>query len=282
MKFLSAEWAGFTFADFPKRTREAGRAIARMLRGQAPDPFEDPEKVIMTALLIFACRKERAWIPEVTEFEALLGAIRASPALLQHFPGDVQQGPADTLRRVWSAYVGKVRAIVGGDIPIHRLVAGDPGSNPLADVLALPGGALDEVEDHDIATTSHCTQLTRGTADESRLLLVMLQGVVGFAAEQPLSFKAAETLLRTTLVEPADDRLAEAWLDANAPHQHHSGLMALWHDFWEERTSTLHDDSGADDYRRFLATWLPVIAPAQARAKAPAKAKPPAKAISKA
>jgi hypothetical protein len=58
--------------------------------------------------------------------------------------------------------------------------------------------------------------------------------------------------------------------------------MALWHDFWEERTSTLHDDSGADDYRRFLATWLPVSAPAQARAKAPAKAKPPAKAISKA
>ena len=219
----------------------------------------------MTALLIFACRKERAWIPEVTEFEALLGAIRASPALLQHFPGDVPQGHEDTLRRVWSAYVGKVRAIVGGDIPIHRLVAGDPGSNPLADVLALPGGALDEVVDHDIATTSHCTQLTRSTADESRLLLVMLQGVVGFAAEQPLSFKAAETLLRTTLVEPADDRLAEAWLDANAPHQHHSGLMALWHDFWEERTSTLHDDSGADDYRRFLATWLPVSRPVPRR-----------------
>jgi hypothetical protein len=115
-----SEWAGFTFADFAKReqgaddarrTREAGHAIARMLRGQAPDPFEDPEKVIMTALLILACRKERAWIPEVTEFEALLGAIRASPALLQHFPGDVPRGHEDTLRRVWSAYVGKVRAI---------------------------------------------------------------------------------------------------------------------------------------------------------------------------
>ena len=82
MKFLSAEWAGFTFADFAKReqgaddarqTREAGRAIARMLRGQAPDPFEDPEKIIMTALLIFACRKERAWIPEVHGIRSAAG-----------------------------------------------------------------------------------------------------------------------------------------------------------------------------------------------------------------
>ena len=55
--------------------------------------------------------------------------------------------------------------------------------------------------------------------------------------------------------------------------QYHSGLIDLWRDFWEERTSTLDEDARADDYRRFLATWLPMRAPGKPRPKSPAKVK---------
>jgi hypothetical protein len=278
-----SQWASTPFADFARREqgadevrrrREAAAAIARLLRGQTPDPHQDPDQVIMTALLILAYEKQQIWIADAKGFEKLLGKVRKAPARFATLPAGVPPAHRPVIEAVWTTNARTVLALItDARVPLHQLVAGDPGTNRLQDLLVLPDGSLEDIDGHGDAMTSHWKKVTRGTADESRLLLVMLQGVMGFTAKPPLGWRAAETLLRTTLAEPPPEQPLTAWLDANAPHQYHSGLIDLWRDFWEERTSTLDEDARADDYRRFLATWLPMRAPAKPRPKGPAKVK---------
>ncbi len=263
-----AEWAHLPFealaerereAELSSRRRAAAEALAATLEGTPPEPYYEPEQVILTALLIRAYARERAWIDAVRPFEALLEAVRRTPARFRELPPGVPPAHRETIEAVWASEGPRViEAIAASDVPVHRLVAGDPATNPLHAWLVLPADAIDDVDDVGELTTSHWQALTGGATDEPRLLATMLQGVVGFESTWPLAPKAAETLLRKTLAERPDERRVAAWLDANAPHQYHADLVGLWRDFWDERESTLDADAGADVYRRFAAEWLPV------------------------
>ncbi|MFN9774722.1 MAG: hypothetical protein ACK54X_19145 [Burkholderiales bacterium] len=272
-----AEWAHLPFevllerqreAELASRRRAAADALAATLEGTPPEPYYEPEQVILTALLIHAYAPEKAWIDGVRGFEALLEAVRRTPARLRVLPPGVPPEHRETIEDVWSSEGPRViDAIVESDEPVHRLVAGDPITNPLHAWLVLPADALDDVDDVGELTTSHWQALTGGATDEPRLLATMLQGVIGFEAAWPLTPKAAETLLRKTLAERPEERRVAAWLDANAPHQYHADLVGLWRDFWDERESALGGESAADVHQRFAAEWLPVKAVA-AKAKA--------------
>jgi hypothetical protein len=219
--------------------------------------------VILTALLIRAYAPRTAWIDGTRAFEALLEAVRRTPARFRELPPGVPAAHRETVEGVWASEGPRlIDAIAGSGVPVHRLVAGDPATNPLHAWLVLPADAIDDVDDVGELTTSHWRALTGGATDEPRLLATMLQGVVGFEASWPLAPRAAEALLRKTLATRPDERRVAAWLDANAPHQYHADLIDLWRDFWDERASTLDEDAGADAYRRFAAEWLPVKAAA--------------------
>jgi hypothetical protein len=267
-----AEWAHLSFDAFVEREREAelasrrraaAAALAATLEGTPPEPYYEPEQVILTALLIRAYAPRKAWIDGMRAFEALLEAVRRTPARFRELPPGVPVAHRETVEDVWAREGPRlIDAIARPDVPVHRLVAGDPATNPLHAWLVLPADAIDDVDDVGELTTSHWQALTGGATDEPRLLATMLQGVIGFEAAWPLAPKAAETLLRKTLAGRPDERRVAAWLDANAPHQYHADLLGLWRDFWDERASTLDGDAKSDAYRRFAAEWLPVKAPA--------------------
>lgn len=250
-------------AEIASRRRAAAAAMAATLEGTPPEPYYEPEQVILTALLIHAYAREKAWIDDVRGFETLMAAVRKAPSRFRKLPAGVPAEHHETVRAVWLADGPKVvDAITGTDTPVHQLVAGDPLANPLHGWLVLPADALGDLEDIGEQTTAHWEALTRDGADEARLLALMLQGAMGFEAKLPLAPRTAETLLKKTLAERPDDRLIAAWLDANAPHQLHAGLLELWRDFWDERETVLDADAKADAYRTFAREWLPVKAAA--------------------
>jgi hypothetical protein len=282
-----AEWAHLPFdvlverqreAELASRLRAAADAIAATLDGTPPEPYYEPEQVILTALLIRTYVREPAWIDGVRGFEALFEAVRRTPERFRTLPPGVPPDHRETIEDVWAGEGPRlIDAIAGSDEPVHRLVAGDPITNPLHAWLVLPADAIDDVDEVGELTTSHWQTLTGGATDEPRLLATMLQGVIGFEAAWPVTPKGAETLLRTTLAERPDERRAAAWLDANAPHQYHADLLGLWRDFWDERGSALDGEAAADAYRHFAVEWLPVKAKAAKAVVAPQAGGPAAK-----
>lgn len=267
-----AVWSGMSWADFAarergaeerRRRRGAARALASALDGRPPEPYHEPEQVILTALLILAYTpKRRAWIADLRGFESLLESVRATPSAFASLPAGVPLAYRPIVETVWRERAPRaLRVITDASVPLHRLVGGDPLTNPLHDWLVVPDSALDEVDSVGAHTTAHWETLTGGRTDEEHLLLVMLAGIYGIDVETPLSLKAAEALVKTTCAERPDDRLVEAWLDANAPHQYHDGLVGLWTDFFDDREVQLEEGTSALAWRVFAAQWLPVRAP---------------------
>jgi len=268
-----AEWAHLPYDEFAerergaeqaRRRRAAAAALVRALQGEVPEAFHEPEQVILTGLLVLAYEPARVWVGDPQGFERLLGRVRRSPATFSRLPAGLPVGHEAVIREVWAAQGRQVlQAITGNDTPVHRLVAGDPLTNPLHALLVLPGDVLSSADELGEQTTAHWARLTGGGTDESNLLAVMLRGVFGFTSRVPFSPRVAEGLLRKTLVSRPDDRLIEDWLEANAPHQYHDGLLGLWDDFWDEREA-LDERAGTQDYLVLAVTWLPVKVPARA------------------
>ncbi len=264
------DWAFMPFAEFAgrengaderMRRRGAALALSSMLAGQPPEPYYEPEQVILTALLVLACSTKRAWPADLKSFERLLAAARKTPAKLDTLPEGVPPAYRPIVERVWREHAAKLVALITDPgKPIHQLVAGNPLANPLLDLLVLPDTAIDLVEAAEEQTTSHWQALTGGKTDEANLLLVMLRGVLALKLTAPLGAKAAETLVRMTCAERPDERLLRAWLDEHAPHPYQDGLARLWDDFWTERVETLDQATSVEACRVFAAEWLPVRA----------------------
>lgn len=266
-----SSWAQYSFADFMqqyedaervRRRRDAAGAISQALQGEAPDTDFEPEQIIMTGLLIMVYTRKTTWIANQQGLEKLIEAIRKAPRKLAAPPEGLPERYRAIVETVWAERAPALKAvIVDSATPLHVLVAGDPSVNRLHELLVMPENALADVDDHDDRTTSHWKKLTGGTSDEARLLVIMLQGVLGLTDKLPFSQRTAKRLLDTVLMKRPDDRLIADWLEANAPHQNQSGLFELWNDFWDERESTLHEDASSDDYQSFATTWLPMQAP---------------------
>jgi len=262
------------YAEALLRMRVAAASICRLLDGEPPDDYHEPEQIVMTALLTLAFGHRR-WIDDRRGFEALLGQLRADPSRLDALPPGLPpecRAMAEDVREIWAPRL--VATVTDPKTPLHRLISGDPLTNPLHAWLVLPGDAIGEVDDLDEQVSSHWQALTNGTRDEAQLLWVLLQGVHGIGTKPPLAWKATEALLRTTLGAPLPANAVQDWLDANAPHTYHAGLLTLWEDFRDELSDLLDDDGSAEDWKRFMAAWLPMKA---AAGKKPAARKPAAK-----
>ena len=171
----------------------------------------------MTALLILAYEKQQIWIADAKGFEKLLGKVRKAPARFAALPAGVPPAHRPVIEAVWTANARRVLALItDARVPLHQLVAGDPGTNRLQDLLVLPDGSLEDIDGHGDAMTSHWKKVTRGTADESRLLLVMLQGVMGFTAKPPLGWR------------PWRRGPPRRWRAGPGPHPHPLAARAQW------------------------------------------------------
>jgi len=263
-----ADWAFMPYDEFAqrergaeerRRRRGAALAIGALLDGRAPDPYYEPEQVILTALMVLAWSPARAWIADLKGFERMLAAVREAPGRLDTLPEGVPAAYRPIVERVWRERApGLLAAITDPAVPLHRLAAGNPVSNPLYDWLVVPDTAIGEVDAAEANTTAHWQALTEGRTDEAHLLFTMLRGVLGLRLKLPLGVKAVETLLKKTCAERPDDAALRDWLDANAPHPYHDGLAELWDDFWSDREETLGAAPSAAECKVFAAEWLPV------------------------
>lgn len=244
--------------------REAARALAGALDAELdPHDYAHPEPILLTGLLILAYRPGKPWIEDVAGFERLLASVRRSPARLSKLPKGIPTAHRALIEEVWAAGGARITTLVAeSDEPVHVLAAG--ATAPLRGLLWLPGDALAEVEDLDRTATAHWKKLTRGSTDPARLRVVMLQGVLGFEDRPPFSLKTAERLLRTVIVDWPEDRMIEAWLDANAPHPMHAMLKEMWDEFWDDREVMLDDDCPSEEFRAFADEWLPIRRTAKA------------------
>ncbi|MBK8767899.1 MAG: hypothetical protein IPM01_26130 [Burkholderiaceae bacterium] len=268
------EWPGRSLAYLLARERgareelalrQAAQALVRGLGGPSGLNESEPVPVIMTALLVHAYQPRPTWPRDVRSFEALLAAVRKSPARLGRFPQGILPAHREVVEPVWTANAALVRAnVVDSLLPLHVLAAGGPDVNPLHGHLELPDDALEEVDGHAVATTTHWEKLTRGTSDEARLVLILLQGVVGIADKPPFSLKAVAGLLKTALREKPANRLFQDWLTANVPHRLQPDMTELWEAFWEEREALSSEDPASDDFKHFARTWFPMRAPRSA------------------
>lgn len=264
-------WPQYTYEEFQAQEdeaermldrRDAAEALLEMLSGNVrPDPHHEPEQVIMTTLLTLACLRKKAWPGTQKAFEDLLQAILKSPSRLGKLPKSIPEEYREVIEAVWDERIGAIRAVLTNpDQALHQLVAGDPAANPLHPLLVVPDVGLGDLDDLEAQTTSHWAKLTRGSTDESRLLLIMLQGTLGMTEKAPFSQKTALHLLDSVLASRPADRQIREWLEANAPHPLQSGLIRLWTDFWEDRELSLHEDSDTEDRIRFAREWLPMKA----------------------
>ncbi len=265
-----ADWAFMPFAEFAarergaderRRRRGAALALGALLKGRAPDPYYEPEQVILTALLVIAWSSEHAWVADLKGFERLLAAVREAPDRLNGLPDGIPFAYRPVVEAVWRERAPRLlAAITDPGMPLHRLAGGDPVTNPLYDWLVVPDTAIGEVDAAEANTTEHWRALTGRRSDEAHLLFTMLRGVLGLDLKLPLGVKAAETLLKKTCAERPDERLLRDWLDANAPHSYHDGLSELWEEFWDDLAQTLGATPSAAACKAFAAEWLPVKA----------------------
>jgi len=254
--------------------REAAQALVSALDGPSDLSESEPGPVIMTALLALACQTQPSWPRHLRGFEALLAAVRRSPAKLDRMPQGVPAAHREVVGSVWAANAGVIKALVADtSVPLHVLAGGGPDVNPLYGRLEVPDDTLGEVDGHSIATTAHWQALTRGATDEARLLLVLLQGLAGVTSKPPFSLKSIAGLLKAQLQCKPDDRLFEDWLTANVPYAQHPDLTELWEAFWEERDALLSEDPASDEFKQFARAWFPMRAaparPGAARALGP-------------
>jgi hypothetical protein len=271
-------WARYSFEEFRaqqheadrvRARRDAARALSATLSGRAPEAWHEPEQIIMTGLFVLAVGRTKAWPRHSGELETLLAAARKAPSKLSKPPRALPPAHKAELEAVWAHMAPALAGLITDpDTPLHVLAAGDPSVNRLHELLALPDDALDEVADHDERTTTHWQTLTRGHTDEPRLLLVMLQGVMGVTDKAPFSQRTADRLLDTELVSRPPKSKARSWLENNAPHRMQADLLELWDDFWDERESSLHEDASAEDYRAFAQDWFPMRAPGKSKKSA--------------
>lgn len=269
-EIVVTEWPGRSLAYLLERERgarreralrDAARAMVRALGGGPMLDESDPEPVIMTALLVLAYQPTKAWVRDVRGFEGLLAALRKAPARLGRIPPGIPDAHRGVIEEVWAAKVAIIKSlVVDSKLPLHVLAAGGPDVNPLHGHLELPDDALEDVDGHGMATTTHWEKLSKGTSDESRLLLLMLQGVAGVTDKPPFSLKAVARLLGSSLRDEPDELLLEDWLTANVPHQRQADLVELWEDFWDERDALASEDPANEDFKRFARAWFPMRA----------------------
>jgi hypothetical protein len=265
-------WARMPYAEFADRARgaeerrrrvDAARALCDLIEGADPDPWHEPEQVVTTALMVLAWSPRRTWPADVKAFERLLAAARAAPARLAALPPGVPAAHVPIVERIRAEHAPRLeRLLADATLPLHRLVGGDPLSNPLHDLAVVPDTALDALDALGAETTAHWTALTGGRSDDAHLLLAMLAGTVAPGLKPPLGVREAESLLRSAPLRQPTEAALRAWLDANAPHAYHEGLVELWTTFWEA-LEDLGDGASSEAVKAFAREWLPVRAAAR-------------------
>jgi hypothetical protein len=262
-------WARMPYAEFASRVRGAderrrrlgaARALCDLLDGADSEAWHEPEQVVMTALMVLAWSPRREWASDVKAFERLLIAARKAPGRLESLPPGVPAPYVQIVERIRAEHAPRLAQLLADrSVPLHRLVGGDPLGNPLHDLVVVPDSALDALDVLGAETTSHWEALTGGRSDDAHLLLALLEGTLALGLKPPLGVKQAETLVRTLPMRQPPESTLRTWLDANAPHAYHEGLVELWTTFFEE-LEDLGEAPSSEAARAFAADWLPVRA----------------------
>ena len=248
---LLAKWSLRSYADYQTELAQRSEVaqvvdaalwLAHSL-GMDADELEeadaDAEAVVRTALL--ALTAKRSEMPDWVTLEKVVTALRKKGtaveiALPKKLPEALQPG------------VLAVRESVQADL--EKLL--DPAQNLrklLRQTPAFMGryfwreDALNEVDQHERATSKAWDKATGGHDDEGSLLTLLLCLGAGSTAKTLLTEKGAAALIRKIRKSGLKPELAQQFIREQAPAQHQGNYLRLWKCFLEEALPTLQSDA---------------------------------------
>ena len=248
---LLAKWSLRSYADYQTELAQRSEVaqvvdaalwLAHSL-GMDADELEeadaDAEAVVRTALL--ALTAKRSEMPDWVTLEKVVTALRKKGtaveiALPKKLPEALQPG------------VLAVRESVQADL--EKLL--DPAQNLrklLRQTPAFMGryfwreDALNEVDQHERASSKAWDKATGGHDDEGSLLTLLLCLAAGGTAKTLLTEKGAAALIRKIRKSGLKPELAQHFIREQAPAQHQGNYLRLWKCFLEEALPTLQSDA---------------------------------------
>ena len=248
---LLAKWSLRSYGDYRAELAQRSQVVqvvdaalwlAHALGMDAAELEEadaDAEAVVRAALLSLAAK--RSEMPDWVAFEKLLTALRKKGetmeiAVPKKLPEHLQ------------AAVFAVRESVRADL--EKMM--DPAQNLrklLRQTPAFMGryfwreDALNEVDQHERATSKAWDKATGGHDDEGSLLTLLLCLAAGSTAKTLLTEKGAAALIRKIRKSGLKPELAQQFIREQAPVQHQGNYLRLWKSFLEEAIGTLQSDA---------------------------------------
>ncbi|MEI8325010.1 MAG: hypothetical protein WCH44_06515 [Betaproteobacteria bacterium] len=248
---LLAKWSLRSYADYQAELAQRSQVaqvvdaalwLAHAL-GMNADELEDvdadAESLVRTALLSLAAK--RSEMPDWVALEQLLTLLRTKGTAVQIAV------PKKLPEHLRAAVLG-VRESVQADL--ERLL--DPAQNLrklLRQTPAFMGryfwreDALNEVDQHERATSKAWDKATGGHDDEGSLLTLALCLAAGSTAKTLLTEKGAAALIRKLRKSGLNPVLAQQFIREHAPVQHQGNYLRLWEGFLDEALPTLQSDA---------------------------------------
>ncbi len=248
---LLAKWSLRSYADYQAELAQRSK-VAQVVdsalwlaNGMGMDAVEleeadaDAESLVRTVLLCLAAK--RSEMPDWVAFEKMLTALRKKGAAVDIAP------PKKLPPHLCDAVLA-VRESVLQDL--DKLL--DPAQNLrklLRQTPAFMGryfwrdNALNEVDQHERATSKAWDKATGGHDDEGSLLTLLLCLAAGASAKTLLTEKGAAALIRKIRKSGLKPERVQQFIRDHAPVQHQGNYLRLWKSFLEEAQATLQSDA---------------------------------------
>jgi hypothetical protein len=248
---LLAKWSLRSYADYRAELAlrsqvaqvvDAALWLANALGMDAHELEEvdaDAESLVRTALLSLAAK--RSEMPDWVAFEKMLTALRKKGTALEiALPKKLPEALQVAVQVVRESVLTDLDKLLDPAQNLRKLLRQTP---------AFMGryfwreDALNEVDQHERATSKAWDKATGGHDDEGSLLTLLLCLAAGATGKTLLTEKGAAALIRRIRKSGVQPELAAQFIREHAPVQHQSNYLRLWKSFLEEGLATLQSDA---------------------------------------
>jgi len=252
-KTFLAEWSLRTLADYrralaQRQANQSAIAAAHCCLARAGQTTKDldgtsAEAVLRSALLVALSGKSPPFLPNGSQFLALLKQLRSKSAAMkfhvrrQALHDEMPSALRPVVEREWQRLeTNDLPQIADRDLSIERLY------NELAPLYFLRDFDLADGAPLAVVTSSNWQEMTGGKYDDGSLLTVFVCLAAGVPAKPSLSRKAARTLIRQSRADGFRQTAVLTFINECAPLAMQDDLVVLWQDFYREACDYLLDE----------------------------------------
>ncbi|HOL64530.1 MAG TPA: hypothetical protein PLB97_04245 [Accumulibacter sp.] len=253
-KTFLAEWSLRTLADYRRALaqRQANQSAIAAAHccltraGQTTKGLDgtSAEAVLRSALLVALSGKSPPFLPNGSQFLALLKQLRGKSAAAkfhvrrQTLSDDMPSALQPVVEHEWQRLeTNDLPQIANRDLSIERLY------NELAPLYFLRDFDLADGAPLALVSSSNWQEITGGKYDDGSLLTVFVCLAAGVPAKPSLSRKAARALIQKSRSDGLHSEPVPAFIRDHAPYAMQDDLLVLWQEFFDEAQIYLLDES---------------------------------------